>query len=164
MLFNIEIFVENSKECQEKVSAKEAKPREQHIKQERENRAQYKAKVVEKFKGMPGLTDQARNVVLKFWDYAEKARNIMDDIQLRKGIGAVRAIFSRQADRQLRIKMSQYQSTKMSASDISAKMIDIAKVGKDFYELVHKYAKEIGVPVSEDAPAPEASKTKASSD
>ena len=88
----------------------------------------------------------------------------MDDIQLRKGIGAVRAIFSRQADRQLRIKMSQYQSPRMSASDINAKMIDIAKVGKDFYELVHKYAKEIGVPVSEDAPAPEASKTKASSD
>lgn len=50
----------------------------------------------------------------------------------------------------------------MSARNINAKASDIAKAGKDYYEFLIKFAKEIGLSVPAKATNTEASTTEAS--
>ena len=159
-MIHIQIFAEISKECQEKA-------REQPIKEKIKWRNKDVTYIVGVFKEMPGLTDQARSVVLKFWEHYNKGWNIVDDIKLKKP--ATLWLLENDVYKALRKKMGSYTRIgnnrgldEMIGCEINQKVCDIAKTGKDWYEFIKNYAIKIGMPVSAedsttDAPTVQAS-------
>ena len=109
---------------------------------------------------MPGLTDQAKSVVLMFWDHYTMGMNIWYDILLKKPM-TIPALRTDKTYGQVYRKGSSYSHktkglTNMIGCQINPKVCDIAKAGKDLYEFLKNYAKKVGVPVP-----PEASTTEA---
>ena len=115
---------------------------------------------------MPGLTDQARSGVLKFWEHYNKGMNIRNDIKLKKP-ATMWALDVGPTYKALHRKMDSYIHrtrglTNMIGCQIDPKVCDIAKAGKDWYEFIKNYAKKVEMPVSAedsttDAPTVEAS-------
>ena len=83
---------------------------------------------------------------------------------------ATQILVARPAYRPVYLKFAQYAQpsprrpvlAQMSARNINAKAGDIAKAGKDYYEFLIKFAKEIGLAVPAEATTTEATTTEAS--
>ena len=71
-------------------------------------RAKLIAKWVKKVKEMPGLTDQARSIALKFWDHFGNGSNILDDLQLMKPRARCVLDTGTPSFQKLRSKLKQY--------------------------------------------------------
>ena len=104
---------------------------------------------------MTGLTDQAKSVVLKFWDHYKMGMNIRYDIRLKKPM-TMPALMSNKTYRPIfRKGISYTHKTRglrgMHSCEINPKVCDIAKVGKDWYEIIKNYAQKVGVPVPAEA-------------
>ena len=95
---------------------------------------------------MPGLTDQARNLTLTFYNQYALSTIMLFDIMTKNPL-MMQRVMTLPTFKQMAIYTGPKGVRSMTASDLNEKASDIAEVGKAHYELMEKMAKENGVRV-----------------